>query len=110
MDKSKIIEYVKTIIPIFKQHVKLEYLILFGSQLTGKQHKYSDIDLAVVAKDLPKGILDNNVREALYKIHKIDWRFEPHFFRLEKWENPEYGSFIEYIKKYGEVIYSNGSK
>lgn len=108
MDKSQVVEYVKTIVPIFKEHLKLEYLVLFGSQLNGKPHEYSDIDLAIVAKDLPKGILDDNVREALYKIHKIDWRFEPHFFRLEKWDSADEGSFIAYVKKTGKVIYSNG--
>ena len=108
MDKEQIIEKARTLIPILCEHIKLERLVLFGSQLNGTPHEYSDIDLAIVAKDLPKGILDDNVREALYKMHKIDWRFEPHFFRIEKWNTAEGGSFINHVKKTGKVIYSNG--
>lgn len=110
MDKEQVIEKVKGIIPILSNHLKLDYVVLFGSQINGTPYEYSDIDLAIVASDLPKGILDDNVLEALVKIHNIDWRFEPHFFRIEKWNSAEEGSFINHIKKTGKVIFSNGSK
>lgn len=108
MDKNQVIEHVKNIVPILAKHLKLECLILFGSQLNGKPHEYSDIDLAIVARDLPKGILDDNVRKVLREMRNIDWRFEPHFFRFEKWNAAEKGSFIDHVKKTGKVIYTNG--
>jgi len=36
-----------------------EQIILFGSQVKGRPHKYSDIDLAVVSSDFKKDNLDD---------------------------------------------------
>ena len=108
MDKNEVLNKISKIIPIIKRHIDLDLLVLFGSYAKGNPSEKSDIDIAVVSKDIPRGILNDTVVDALIGIRDVDLKFEPHFFRTEKWENPEYGSFIEYIKKYGEVIYSNG--
>lgn len=110
MDKKQVVENIKAAIPFIKENIILDYLVLFGSYARGTNHKDSDIDLAIVSSNLPKGILNDNTRNVLIKLHDIDLQFEPHFYRTEKWENPEKDSFIDYIKKYGEVIYSNGLK
>ena len=108
MDKTEIIDQIKKLVPIFSRVVNINYLVLFGSYSKGTNHKNSDIDVAIVSDNLPKGILSDEVSLALVEMHKINMDFEPHFYRTEKWENPTKDSFIDYIKKYGEVIYSNG--
>ena len=108
MDKEQVIKKIKAIIPLIKENINLDYLVLFGSYANGTNHKWSDIDLAIVSNNLPKGILNDKTRNILRGLNNIDYMFEPHFFRTEKWENPGHGSFTEYIKKQGEVIYSNG--
>lgn len=108
MDKKQIIEKIKEVIPFIKENIALDYLVLFGSYAKGTNRQDSDIDLAIVSSNLPRGILNDNTRNILIKLHGVDSSFEPHFYRTEKWENPTKDSFIDYIKKYGEVIYSNG--
>ncbi len=110
MDKKQVVEQIKKLIPLFSKCINLHYLVLFGSYAKGTQHEWSDIDLAIVANNLPRGLINRDILQAMVEASKINNMFEPHFFRTEKWENPTYGSFVEYIKKYGEVIYSNGSK
>ncbi|OGI13303.1 MAG: hypothetical protein A3I68_03085 [Candidatus Melainabacteria bacterium RIFCSPLOWO2_02_FULL_35_15] len=110
MDKEQVVKKVKDAISLIKDNTNLDYLVLFGSYAKGTNHKWSDIDLAIVSNNLPKGILNDKTRNILRGLYDIDCMFEPHFFRTERWETPEHGSFVEYIKKYGEIIYSNGSK
>jgi predicted nucleotidyltransferase len=110
MDKRTIVNQIKELVPIFNKCMNLNYLVLFGSYQKDNQHEYSDIDIAIISDNLPKGLVNNDILHAMVKMSKINDMFEPHFFRLEKWNNPSYGSFIGSIKEYGEVIYSNGSK
>lgn len=53
--KSKLIKELKG----FKIGNNIEDMYLFGSQVTGKKHKWSDVDLIIVSKRFRgKGILD----------------------------------------------------
>ena len=108
MDKTKIVEQIKEIVPIFSKCISLDYIVLFGSYAKGNPHKYSDIDVAIVSSNLPKGLVNKDILKAMVKMHKVNDMFEPHFFRLEKWEKAEPGTFEYEIKKTGKVIYSNG--
>lgn len=110
MDKEQVLEKVRNIIPVIQRHITLDFLVLFGSYVKGNLHEHSDIDIAVVSRDVPKEILNDNVINALIDIRDIDLKFEPHFYRLDKWQSATDDSFIGSIKKTGEVIYSNGSK
>lgn len=54
--KSKTIDYSKV---LFKNNIRPDIIILFGSHATGKAKKESDVDLAVVSRDLGK----NRIKE-----------------------------------------------
>ena len=55
--KSKLISELKK----FKEQNKLEKLYLFGSRVSGKTHKWSDVDLIVVSKMFKgRGILERS--------------------------------------------------
>lgn len=108
MDQEHVIKKTKEIIPVIQKRLSLDFLFLFGSHVKGKANEDSDIDIAVVSSDIPPGILNDDVTNTLIDIHDIDWRFEPHFFRTEKWNLAPEESFIDRIKKTGIVIYQNG--
>ena len=108
MDKEQVIKQIKSIVPLLSKCISLNYLVLFGSYANGTPNENSDIDIAVVSNNLPKGLVNREILEALVDASKINDKFEPHFFRLEKWENPEEGSFVEGVKRTGTVIYKNG--
>lgn len=105
MDKDEVINQIKNIVPILKECLDLDYLILFGSYKNGTNTESSDIDLGIVANNLSKEILNKNISKALLQIHKINFRFEPHFFRTEKWENAQEDSFEYAVKKNSQVVY-----
>jgi len=61
-----------------KKGFPLLYLYLFGSYTKGKQHKFSDIDIAVVSR-LKK--YTEKREDFLWSLrHEIDDRIEPHYF------------------------------
>lgn len=54
-------------------------IYLFGSQVNGKAHKWSDIDIAVVSDKLKRNYEKN--RSLLYRMRlDVDNRLEPHGF------------------------------
>ena len=75
---------------------------LFGSQVSGKQKEYSDIDVAVVSAGLNQNYWDK--RKKIVKLGmKINDSFELHLFSPEEFANP-YDPLVAEIKKYGVRI------
>ncbi len=78
----------------------IEEIILYGSFARGTQHENSDIDVAVIIKELKGDFLDNS--SLLFKIvSKIDSRIEP-VLLLKNHDSP---GFIDHIKSYGIRVY-----
>lgn len=72
---------------------------LFGSFAKGKQKKWSDIDVAVVSKELNKNWMEAKLR--LWKFREgIDDRIEPHGFSPEDF-NDYWNPMAHEIKKTG---------
>lgn len=61
-----------------KLNIKIEKAFLFGSYSQNTQHKYSDIDLAIVSKDFTDNPLENWKKVAIASI-KYNL-VEPHLF------------------------------
>ncbi len=79
MSKNKIKKLVKAFANILKKNrFAFRNIYLFGSQATGKVHKYSDIDIAVVVGRLPqnRGYLDKRMKLRGLTIN-VDSRIEP---------------------------------
>lgn len=51
MDKRKIVKELKKFEKNLNKKVRLDKVIFFGSMVSGKPHKDSDIDLIIVSKD-----------------------------------------------------------
>ena len=66
-----------------EQGVKIESAYLFGSYAKGTEHKWSDIDVAVISSDFLDSRFEEGVR--LMKLScEIDTRIEPVPFRPER--------------------------
>ena len=79
MDKKETLEIVKKYIDyLMKNNFYIERVYLFGSYAKGIVDKDSDIDIAVVFKDLPDSF---DMQVQLMKLRrKFDTRIEPHPF------------------------------
>jgi predicted nucleotidyltransferase len=71
-----------------KKDLQLEAVYLYGSYAKGKARSWSDIDIAVVARNIQTDIFDERVR-LLTLAAEIDDRLEPHPFRLENFDETD---------------------
>lgn len=109
--EEKLNHYVKSITSV----IDVDLIILFGSYAKGNPHEYSDIDLAVVSKEIdPMKPRWENIK---FIEEKANLRLDPDLqiipFAKESFDNDidsPIGSFIREIKETGKVIYSNGKK
>lgn len=100
MDKSKILlkldDFLKAAIPLWP----VKQVFLFGSWAWGHPHEESDIDVAIVVRDL-----DSDYLESLAKIYaiagRVDMRIEPVLFE----DGRDSSGFLAHIRSQGEKIY-----
>ena len=89
-------DYVRAVL---EAGVKIRYAYLFGSFALGRQHKWSDIDIALVADDF-KGVAAVD-KDRFRRLHLLP-RFmsiETHTFPTRRWEDGD--PFIREILKTG---------
>ena len=106
--EKKLKYYIDTLTSV----IKVDKIILFGSQANGNMHEYSDIDIAVISPELNPN--EPELKHLRYIKDKADL-FDPDLqlvaFPTQKFEN-ETGfdkGFIQEIKKTGQVIYQSPS-
>jgi predicted nucleotidyltransferase len=88
-----------TITDIFTRYPQIKTVQLFGSRAKGTFHSGSDIDLAVMNKDVPPKVmlqLQNEFSESSL----------PYFVDLVYYPEIESDAFREHIERVGVVIYS----
>ena len=108
--EQKLEHYIKSI----TNAIDADLIVLFGSYAKGNPHEYSDIDLAIVSRELdPSTPRWENIR--LIK-EKANLHLDPDLqlvpFSKESFENDAdspIGSFIREIKKTGKVVYEKQS-
>jgi uncharacterized protein len=83
------------------QGIKIDSAYLFGSFAKGTEHKWSDIDIAVISSDFSDDRFEEGVRLMILS-HDIDNRIEPVPFNPETFidENP----LVWEIKKTGYLL------
>jgi len=75
-------------------------IVLFGSQAAGTARAGSDIDVAVIMKDIGAGFLD--LASELYRLRgKVDLSIEPVLLD----ESHDRSGFLAEILKTGQVLY-----
>ena len=78
MDKEQAIEIVKKYIDSLKGEFDIQSVLLFGSYAKGTNHDDSDIDIAIVVRNVDD-IIETQI-ELMKLRRKIDLRIEPHPF------------------------------
>lgn len=102
VDRNEAREKVKRYSDLVKAHFPVRMVILYGSYAKAMAREDSDIDVAVVVKEISEDFLEAEVK--LYKLRReVDERIEP--VLLE--EGNDQSGFLELILKDGEIIYSN---
>jgi predicted nucleotidyltransferase len=74
---------------------------LFGSQVNGNADEWSDIDVAVFMDDIENWDLPHQVSAATRVMAEAGDDVEVHLFPASSLDNPDRGSFAEYIIKHG---------
>ena len=96
---DSIIDIIKSfVVESLKYNIHIQQAILFGSYAKGKNHKYSDIDLAVISEDFVGIRFLDNQKITRPKLN-ISYDLETHPFRPEDFneDNP----FAKEIMVYG---------
>jgi len=92
-------KYVKEI----SKYYKIDAIILFGSYAKGTNHEDSDIDIAIVSRDITD-IIDDGA-----KLMSLTWgintKIEPHPIRTEEFKENE-TPFIDEVIRTGIKLYA----
>ena len=87
--------------------IAVSFGVVFGSQATGTAHRWSDIDLVVVAPHFDEGIR----REDVYRLWELaahtDNRIEPVPCGERLWREDDSSAIIEIARREGVVITPN---
>ena len=91
------------------EYFDVREVILFGSQLSGTAHRYSDIDLAVISPDFNKGNFEKFIRifaNIALKCNSTEVEIHPYTPKERREARPT--NFLGFILKHGKSIYRNG--
>lgn len=96
MDKNEAIKLTQTFKELVSQHFEIEDTILYGSYSKGTQTEDSDIDVAVVVKEIKGNYLDS--ASLLWKLKRqVSNLIEPILIS----RNDDKLGFLDEIKQYG---------
>ena len=102
MDQRKVINIVKQYGELVKQNYSVDQIYLFGSYAKGNAREESDIDVAIVLKEIVDEYLAQSTN--LFQLRrKIDLRIEPVLFE----SNNDISGFLEEIQASGILVYQS---
>ena len=101
MDKITALEKAKKFTDITVDRFNPSKVFLYGSFANGNYNEFSDIDIAVVVKKLDQGYMD-----ALFSLWTLRWDIETMIEPTLFVEGQDPSGFLEYIEKYGELLFS----
>lgn len=103
--KNKIDKVVFQAVEYLQEYFAIKEVILFGSQLSGKATKFSDIDLAVISPDFQNKSFEDlaNIFAKLSLLCNSSIEFHP--YSLSDFKEARPTNFLGQILKTGKVIY-----
>ena len=106
MADPKIIETVRNYLNVVAtQGIPVTFGVLFGSQVAGNTHHWSDIDLVVVSPVFD-GQYPRMQKHKLWHIAgRTDNRIEPIPCGEKRWQNEQVSPIILIAKREGQIIY-----
>jgi predicted nucleotidyltransferase len=100
MDKSYVIECVRSFAERARQSMDVQQVILFGSYAKGVATEYSDIDVAVVVDTIADDWLEKSSH--LFRLRRdIELSIEPVLIA----SSVDRSGFLDEIRKTGELVY-----
>lgn len=91
----------KNVITILKENVKIDHAILFGSRAKGTYSNGSDVDIALLGKDL-------KLNDILQISEEIEQLFLPWKFDLIIFNRIKEQALIEHINRVGIELFQTG--
>lgn len=95
---------VEAAVEFLRQQIDITAVYLFGSQLSGGTHEFSDIDIAVFSADADELGLLGRMKLGARMQGACGDDIEPHFFPARALKDPPRGSFAEHVVKTGKRI------
>jgi len=86
---------------IFKEHLEIDKVIIYGSRAKGNYNPYSDIDITLV------GSIDLTSQNKIE--NELDDLLLPYKFDVSIFNKIENADLIEHIKRAGRIIYTKAS-
>jgi predicted nucleotidyltransferase len=105
MADPKVIATVKEYLKNLAQNgLSVAFVVIFGSQVTGRANDLSDIDLIVVSPQFDNGISRDIINKLWHIAARTDSRIEPIPCGQNQWENNNTDAILEIARTEGETI------
>ena len=84
----------------------IDFVVVFGSQLTDAKHQWSDIDLLVVSPQFDD-MQDRSMLNLLWRTTaQVDSRIEPIPCGSRQWHEDDVSTIINIARNHGEVLFA----
>jgi uncharacterized protein len=103
--RNKIDRVVFQAVGCLKEYFNIKEVVLFGSQLTSKANKFSDIDLAVISPDFKNKYLDEIITILAEVSISCNSAVEIHPYSSDELKEARPSNFLGQILKTGKVVY-----
>ena len=91
---------IKYIIKALEQHDEIEKAVIFGSRAMGNYKKGSDVDIAIIGKNVNRSII-YKLDDCLNEVYHL-----PYFFDIIQYNAITNENLINHIDNEGKVIYT----
>lgn len=104
MAEREVIEKIRKFVELLEsQNIRVVKVILYGSQVSGRVHEYSDIDVAIVSPDFGNDRYEEGVKLRCIA-YDVDPRIEPVPVSLKAYEEDTWVPLIYEIRTKGVEI------
>jgi predicted nucleotidyltransferase len=102
---ASVVTVVRKYLQLLQQHgIAVRCGVVFGSQVTGKTHAWSDIDLLVVSPCFDTAY-DYRIVDLLWRLSaRVDSRIEPIPCGERQWEEDDASTVVEIARRDGEQV------
>ena len=102
---ASVVTVVRKYLQLLQQHdIAVRCGVVFGSQVMGKTHAWSDIDLLVVSPCFDTAY-DYRLVDLLWRLSaRVDSRIEPIPCGERQWEEDDASAAIEIARRHGEQV------
>jgi predicted nucleotidyltransferase len=95
---------VRRAVKLLAEEAEVRAAYVFGSQITGQAHQYSDVDIGVFIEEPEKWDLRRRLKVSTMIHKQLGFDLEFHFFSARNLVNTDSASFAAYVLKHGVPI------